>query len=77
MESAVILKQILSTILKRNVRRSAWRICVWMLGFKELTLNQLLKHGVPKSIPPSPEMGPDRSKAISPAVCPKYPFTEI
>ena len=28
----MILNQILSTILKRNVWRSVWRICLWILG---------------------------------------------
>ena len=30
----MILNQILSTILKANVWRSVWRICVWILGLK-------------------------------------------
>ena len=29
-----ILNQILSTILRRNVWRSVWRICLWILGLK-------------------------------------------
>ena len=33
-ENALILNQILSTILKRNVRRSVWRICMKILGHK-------------------------------------------
>ena len=33
------LKQILSAILKRNVWRSVWRICMWILGLKGLTLS--------------------------------------
>ena len=36
MENALILNQILSTILKRNVWRSVWRICMWILGLKGL-----------------------------------------
>ena len=36
-ENALILNQILSTILKRNVLRSVWRICMWILGLKGLT----------------------------------------
>ena len=36
-ENALILNQILSTILKRNVWRSVWRICMWILGPKGLT----------------------------------------
>ena len=32
----LILKQILSTILKRNVWRSVWRNWIWILGFKGL-----------------------------------------
>ena len=35
-ENASILNQIHSTILKRNVWRSVWRICMWMLGLKGL-----------------------------------------
>ena len=31
-ENALILKQILSTILKRNVSRAVWRICMWIFG---------------------------------------------
>ena len=31
-----MLKQILSTILKRNVWRSVWRICMLILGLKGL-----------------------------------------
>ena len=31
------LNQILSTILKTNVWRSVWRICMWILGLKGLT----------------------------------------
>ena len=37
-EIAVILNQILSTILKRNRWRSVWRICMWILGLKGLIL---------------------------------------
>ena len=33
----MILNQILSTILKTNVWRSVWRICMWILGLKGLT----------------------------------------
>ena len=36
-ENALILNQILSTILKRNVWRSVWRICMWILGLKGLS----------------------------------------
>ena len=35
-ENALILNQILSTILKGNVWRSVWRICMWILGLKGL-----------------------------------------
>ena len=35
-EIALISDQILSTILKRNVWRSVWRICIWILGLKGL-----------------------------------------
>ena len=35
-EIALILNQILSTILKRNRWRSVWRICMWILGLKGL-----------------------------------------
>ena len=35
-ENALILNQILSTIHKRNVWRSVWRICMWILGIKGL-----------------------------------------
>ena len=34
-ENALILNQILATILKRNAWRSVWRICMWILGLKE------------------------------------------
>ena len=34
-ENALILNQILSTILKRNVLRSVWRICMWILGLNK------------------------------------------
>ena len=40
---ALILNQILSTILKRNWWRSVWRICMWILGLK----------GIPNRIPES------------------------
>ena len=33
-ENTLILNQILSTILKRNVWKSVWRICMWILGLK-------------------------------------------
>ena len=36
MENALILSQILSTILKRNVWRSVRRIWMWILGLKGL-----------------------------------------
>ena len=36
-DNALILNQILSTILKRNVWRSVWRICMWILGLKGLS----------------------------------------
>ena len=32
----MILNEILSTILKRNVWRSVWRICSWTVGLKGL-----------------------------------------
>ena len=32
----MILNQILSTILKANVWKSVWRICMWILGLKGL-----------------------------------------
>ena len=32
----MILNLILSTILKRNVCRSVWRICIWISGLKGL-----------------------------------------
>ena len=35
-EIALILNQILSTILKRNRWRSVWRLCMWILGLKRL-----------------------------------------
>ena len=35
-ENTLIFYQILSTILKRNVWRSVWRICIWILGLKGL-----------------------------------------
>ena len=35
-ENTLILNQILSTILKRNVWRSVWRICMWILGLNGL-----------------------------------------
>ena len=41
-ENALILNQILSTILKRNVLRSVWRICMWILGLKGLTISMNL-----------------------------------
>ena len=34
--NTLILHQILWTILKRNVWRSVWRICIWILGLKGL-----------------------------------------
>ena len=37
-ESALIINQILSTILKRNVWRSVWRICMLILGLKGLII---------------------------------------
>ena len=33
----MILNQILSTILKANVWKSVWRICMWILGLKGLS----------------------------------------
>ena len=35
-ENTLIFNQILSTILKRNVWRSDWRIWMWILGLKGL-----------------------------------------
>ena len=35
-ENALILNQILSTLLKRNVWRSVRRICMWILGLNDL-----------------------------------------
>ena len=35
-QNTLISNQILSTILKRNVWRSVWRICMWILGLKGL-----------------------------------------
>ena len=32
----MILNQIFSAILKTNVWRSVWRICIWILGLKGL-----------------------------------------
>ena len=43
MENALILNQILSTILKRNVWRSVWRICMWILGLKGLKVLKTAK----------------------------------
>ena len=34
--NALILKQILSTTLKRNIWRSVWRVGMWILGIKGL-----------------------------------------
>ena len=34
--NALILNQIFSTIPERNVWRSVWRICMWILGLKGL-----------------------------------------
>ena len=34
----MILNQILLTVLKRNVWRFFWRICIWILGLKGLIL---------------------------------------
>ena len=42
-ENALILHQILSTILKRNVWRSGWKTCMWILGLKGLIVNHLYK----------------------------------
>ena len=35
-ENTLILNQILSTILKRYVWKSVWRICMWILGLNGL-----------------------------------------
>ena len=42
-ENALILHQILSTILKRNVWRSVWKTCMWILGLKGLIINHFYK----------------------------------
>ena len=39
-DNALILNQIHSTILKRNVWRSVWRICMWILGLNGLIKGQ-------------------------------------
>ena len=42
----MILNQILLTILKRNVWRSAWRIRMWVLGLKGIiTMQPLVVEG--------------------------------
>jgi len=38
----MILSQILSAVLKRNVWRSVLRICVWMLGLKGLIVGYVI-----------------------------------
>ena len=38
---AMILNQILSTILKRNMWRLVWRICMWILLLKGLSTRKL------------------------------------
>ena len=43
MKNALILNQILSTILKRNLWRSVWRICMWILGLKGLKVLKTAK----------------------------------
>ena len=45
-QNALILNQILLTILKRNVWRSAWRIRMWVLGLKGIiTMQPLVVEG--------------------------------
>ena len=41
-ENALILNQILSTLLKRNVWRSVRRICMWILGLNDLLVLNML-----------------------------------
>ena len=43
MEIALILNQILSTILKRNIWKLVWRICMWILGLEGLIVTQTLR----------------------------------